>query len=508
MNIIGEGGLIMQDLSNDIVVLNPDYHFKNDYDRIIMYSRQRVQKYSSSDWMSFIHPVQAMILNCFSTIKEIGVHYSELSERFNLPYVKIKEMIEPYIENPNPVYTIWKGQKVAFPKNVLVRLKNVSGEYNCEHKEIPKIESDIINLVPDRSHKGPQYILFMLTNKCVTNCKYCYADRKTRYTPLPTDKILSIIDEAKAIDVAYVDIIGGEVFCRKDWNIILKKLVDMEMTPNYISTKMPLSEDMIKVLYETGYDNVVQISLDSMDDDVLSKTIGSRYGYVSKMKECIRNLEKYGFKIQIDTILTKYNSNEKSLIELFDFIKTIGSLVYWEIRVPEVSIYTPVGFHEIKAERKDLEKVCSYINNVLLNKAEIKIIYNDKAMTEEYRNSKPTDEGMKERCGILKNRIFVLPDGKVGVCEQLYWHPQFIIGDLNKQSLCEVWKSKKAIALFNLTKDMFKDSPCFDCKALEICNKKHYKCFVKVIKAYGKDKWNYPDPHCVNAPKFMSDLTY
>ena len=133
MNIIGEGGLIMQDLSNDIVVLNPDYHFKNDYDRIIMYSRQRVQKYSSSDWMSFIHPVQAMILNCFSTIKEIGVHYSELSERFNLPYVKIKEMIEPYIENPNPVYTIWKGQKVAFPKNVLVRLNNVSGEYWKSH---------------------------------------------------------------------------------------------------------------------------------------------------------------------------------------------------------------------------------------------------------------------------------------------------------------------------------------------------------------------------------------
>lgn len=36
---------------------------------------------------------------------------------------------------------------------------------------------------------------------------------------------------------------------------------------------------------------------------------------------------------------------------------------------------------------------------------------------------------------MLKQLAFVLPDGKVSACEQLYWHPQFIIGDLKNNLL-------------------------------------------------------------------------
>ena len=45
-----------------------------------------------------------------------------------------------------------------------------------------------------------------------------------------------------------------------------------------------------------------------------------------KIKNTITLLEKYGFKIQIDTILTKFNSDIKSILELFNYLKSASNL--------------------------------------------------------------------------------------------------------------------------------------------------------------------------------------
>ena len=182
----------------------------------------------------------------------------------------------------------------------------------------------------------------MLTNKCVTNCKYCYADKKTKCIELDTEKILALIEEAKQLKMSYIDIIGGEVFCKKDWDIILHKLVDSGLTPSYISTKVPINVSIAEKLYKTGYNNVIQISLDILDEDKLIDLIECKKGYLKSIKDGIDILQKYGFKIQIDTILTKHNSNKSDITELYNYIKQIKNLVYWEVRVPELSIYTPL----------------------------------------------------------------------------------------------------------------------------------------------------------------------
>lgn len=497
-------------METEIFVLNPDYHFKNDYDRIAMYSIKNVQQDSSSNWISYIHPIQAAILNHFSKIKKISDHYLDLAKDYNLSLNLAKKMIEPYLENKTPVYTQWKTQKIYFPKNVLIPINKVVNKYNIINNKIPALDTDVIDLTPNRMHKGPQTLLFMVTNKCVTNCKYCYADRHTQYVPLTTNEILNIIDEASSLKMSYIDIIGGELFCRKDWNIILKKLVEANLMPNYISTKVPLTEEKIKLLHDTGYNNVVQISLDSLNDYILQKIIGTSIGYVQKIKNTITLLEKYGFKIQIDTILTKFNSDIKSILELFNYIKSLHNIKYWEIRVPEVSIYTPNEFKEIKADKHILKNLRDYIKNNLNRDIECPIIYSDDVLENKYHKGKPEDDYFRGgSCGFLKENMFVLPDGKVSVCEQLYWHPKFIIGDLKKQSLCEIWNSDKALKLLELNKTFLREkSTCYQCKALNICNKKRHKCIVKIIKAYGTENWDYPDPRCIFAPTIMSDLIY
>lgn len=112
------------------------------------------------------------------------------------------------------------------------------------------------------------------------------------------------------------------------------------MCPNFISTKYPLTEEMVKKLHNTKYNNVVQVSLDSLNPIVLEETIGVKLDYVDKIKKAISYLEKYKFKIQINTILIKSTAIEAEIERLYNYIKSIKGLIYWEIRAPE-NLYIP-----------------------------------------------------------------------------------------------------------------------------------------------------------------------
>ena len=495
--------------TNSFIVLNPDYNFKNDIDRIVMYSKKKGIYNSSTDWISCIHPFQAMLLSAFTTPKTLKEHITEISEQIHVPYQKLLDIILPYINNAEAFYTLVGNEQTRFPKNVLITVDDIDAEYHygftpddlhCEH----------INLTPDRMHRAPNSFLFMLTNKCVTNCKYCYADKETQCDELTTEEILSIIKEAHDLKLSNIDIIGGEVFCKKDWDIILKALVDMDLTPTYISTKVPVTEQIAERLYETGYNNVVQISLDSLNENCLKEIIECKEGYVQKTQEGISILERYGFPIQIDTVLTKYNSDKKTLSDLYQYVNGIKNLTLWEIRVPEMSIYRPESFTKIRADKNQLSEICNFVKKELKPQANIKIVVSDNILYKTYRSDKTCDSCFDGSvCSILKNRFFVLPDGKVSLCEQLYWQPQFIIGDLKKQSLQEVWNSPKALELIKREYEAPKEtSPCKHCKAFDFCKESHKKCFVRVLKAYGKENWDYPDPFCQYAPKFENDFEY
>ena len=198
-------------MENKIFVLNPDYHFKNDIDRVALFSGMRVNDYSEKDWSSYIHPLQAMILNSFSEEKSLKYQYNELSSTLSIPVDTVETMIKPYMENETSVYTEFAGEEILFPKNVLVSRDKLKGARKIECEDYSLFDCENVNLKQDRLHKAPQTMLFMVTSKCVTNCKYCYADRKTKYDQMSTEQILKIIDEAASLKMTNVDVIRWRI---------------------------------------------------------------------------------------------------------------------------------------------------------------------------------------------------------------------------------------------------------------------------------------------------------
>lgn len=157
---------------------------------------------------------------------------------------------------------------------------------------------------------------------------------------------------------------------------------------------------------------------------------------------------------------------------------------------------------KIKEKLEDLKRV--YDNRIDINFSSYPL-ENDFSGKSPEKKKKNYDE--RSRCSANFYAFIVLPDGKVTICEELYWHPQFIIGDLSKQSIMEVWNSERAVELYKITKEKVRDeSACKSCDQFEPCHIYKGVCWKDVLYAYGEENWDYPDPKCHKARKPLREF--
>ena len=127
---------------------------------------------------------------------------------------------------------------------------------------------------------------------------------------------------------------------------------------------------------------------------------------------------------------------------------------------------------------------------------------------EYYKESRGSAFFKGAKCSALNTHMFVLPDGKVTICEQLYWNPRFVIGDLTSQSIKEVWTSNSANFLAHVNRSNIQPkSSCRSCDNLRDCFSNN-RCWADVIKSYGNQYWDFPDPRCSYAPSMVTSLEY
>jgi len=497
---------------NEVYIFNPAYTMRNDAKRIVLYSGREYSQLSVPNWESFLHPVHARIFSFFTFNRPLQVTISLLGKYLKRDESAIRKIVFPYIENKQSVYTKYKEDKVRIPKNVIVNRNRIAERvtyldlnpdfFSCRH----------IDLTTQRQYTGPQLLTFMLNNKCASKCIYCYADTQTNVKQrISTLRILELIDEAKTLPVRLINLMGGEVFLHPDWFIILKKLVNADLSPDYISTKLPLSSKIIRLIQKTGFSNSVQISLDSCSSELSQRTLSVKSDYVSKVLWGIKEIDKSGLKYRINTVLTTFNTKREVIQELFQFISELKNITDWRITPAVNSNWIEYEqFRRLKPGKVEIETLYSFIENEITPFSNIPILFNRGAINRDFFYC---TTGSKDfygvECSALNSHLFILPDGKATICEQLYWMPQFITGDVTVSSISEVWNSSATEKLMNLGRtDIQESSPCRRCNLFEPCFAARNRCWVDIVKVYGKENWDYPDPRCAFAPPMMNDLQF
>jgi radical SAM protein with 4Fe4S-binding SPASM domain len=478
----------------------------------VLFSKGKHNRLSVPEWESFLHPVHAKIFSFFTFNRPLQATLYKLSEYLKRDEMTVRKIIFPFIENPLSVYTKHKEDKVKIPKNVIVNRNQIAGEITYLNLNPDVFSCQTIDITTQRAYTGPQLITFMLNNSCIANCLYCYADKKTTVNnSLSTARILELIEEANSLPVHLINLMGGEIFLHPDWKIILKKLVDLNLSPEYISTKIPLTEEIIQSIIATGFTNPVQISLDACFSGLLMKTLSVGKDYLFKVLQGIIELDNSGLKYRITSVLTTYNAKSDVIEELFRFIAILKNISDWRITPAVNSNWIDYEkFRKIKSNKKEIESLYEFVESEIIPHSTIPILLNRPAIEREFHYCKTGSMDFKGlKCSALNNQLFILPDGKATICEQLYWLPQFLIGDLSIDTITEVWNSTKAKKILYLRRDDIQDeSPCKACKLFEPCFKAGNRCWVDIVKAYGNENWDYPDPRCAFAPEMTYDLGF
>lgn len=497
---------------NDVYVLNPHYALRNDIHRFILFSKPAKDGNAPQNWMSFIHPAQAAMLSLFTHKRSKAENLQLLALSFQQDISTAEKWIKPFMENSEAFFVRWKGNKICFPKQMLIPVEKAGEGYRF--LELPPCSTTgmTVDTCSRRLYTGPLLLTLMLTNRCVAHCRYCYADTHTQVEkPMPTWRILELIREAASLPVQQVNLIGGEVFLHKDWNIILAELVRLGIEPEFISTKIPFTTECLQKLKETGYRNIIQVSLDAIDAGVLSRSLSVSSSYAARMMNGLKMLDESGLPYQVATVLTTYNCTPEIINGLFSFLSALKNLQDWRLTPAHNSATTDYrNFIDLKPSQHDIGKVYSFLQESAVPNVGFRVTLNKSILKKRYY----LDAGGSRHfngatCSALNSHLFILPDGKVTICEQLYWNSRFIIGNAKASGLKEIWHSAAATHLCNLSRnDISRQSKCHDCSCFEECFGYGNRCWSNIVKAYGKECWDYPDPRCCRAPQMINRLDY
>lgn len=487
------------------IFLNPHYKLKQDGNRVLLYGIEN-SEYQSQDWFSFVHPFHAMMFSFFKGQKKSENEIRDFAHFFSLSYEEAIDIVKGYICNPEKdIYS--NGKSYFFPKNVLLErnttppmITNLYHTSDFQYIDDP----DIYSL----RTQSPISINLELTMKCYVDCCYCYANRSIQENGLmSTEEVIAVIKQAKSLGVLNFDINGGEVLMHPGIYDIMATLHECGYHP-LISTKMPIALTKLQKLKDCGV-HKFQISLDSANESILTKTIKARPGYINAIAETLSAATALQLKVDINVVLTKYNCRPDVMLELFEFISKYSCVDGVRLNVCGYSIYKSAeNYYKIRPSQAQVDDIEHLVKFGLQNKYKFNVLMSGYDKQCQYETLVGREDAFKHRAictGNLRN-IVILPNGDVTICEELYDNPHFIIGNVLKSSIIDIWNSTKALELLYAPCGEKSTSTCIDCNVYSTCRSRVGVCWKSVLMAYGEANWDYPDPRCPKAPMPYNEI--
>jgi radical SAM protein with 4Fe4S-binding SPASM domain len=468
--------------------LDPRLCLRNDVDRDILITRPPPLSDRSYLWRA-LHPSEAVVLSLLNgsrTIDEVGDIWAEVTNKSREDGRQDVERLVGLYTSPgfadDPVLVPGGGSDAS-----------VFVDYDPLDFVIP---ADRLNLT-ERRLRIPYRVYFIPTLYCSQKCIYCYAKLTSRpeVALIAIERLKEIFDELASLGVDVIQMSGGEIFTRKSIFVILAAIMERGMVPD-IPTKIGPSFRTACRLRDLGIP-IVQVSLDSADPVILDRMVGIT-NYHRRAFAGMANLRRAGMNVRVNTVLTPLNT--PTIGSLIDYLGQLGN-------VTQVTL-TPYGrslfCHNdaLFVDSAHLESARDQAHARLERYPHMRIGVGD-GPAPPAKTKADRERRWRNRAYCTANRdgFVILPDGRVTVCEELYDHPEFIIGDLTRQSVMEMWNSPRALSLMIPDQEAVPAGPCRGCEHFLECNSTRGRCWRDVLKTYGWNKGYYPDPRCPRAPE-------
>lgn len=288
-----------------------------------------------------------------------------------------------------------------------------------------------------------------IADACNERCIHCYIPNERKNNVIDSSLFYRIIEEGRKMNIIHVTLSGGEPLLHKDILGFLKKCRKLELSVNVLSNLTLLTDDIISEMKKNSLLSV-QVSLYSMDA-VVHDSITKLNGSFEKTKAGILRLCDEGIPVQISCPIIKQNKD------------SYGDVLHWGWAHNITVAIEPVIFAAYDHSGCNLENRLSIeeVDDVLT-------VQMQEGYAESIRKTAKDKEKLTENdpiCSVCQYSFCVMASGKVFPCAG--WQNN-VIGDLNHQTVQEIWEtSEKIKKLRQIKRSQFLQ--CVDCKDRGYC---------------------------------------
>lgn len=336
-----------------------------------------------------------------------------------------------------------------------------------------------------------QYMFIYLGWQCNLNCKHCWVP-KDQYE-LTAQLTESMIDEclkfAKQMNVKSIKISGGEPMLHKE-NVekIIKfakehgVFVSIETNGTLIDKKFVENNCYERLSYS--------VSIDSPEAKIHNDFRGSEFAF-EKSVDAIKHIIDNGMGCGVT--YSTYDGNENCIERMIRFCKNNG-VKHMKIN-PIVKMGRAENFDDnysmttISPEKilQLYSKYCLQEQNGVNVSIMVPPAFSGLYFLKDISRKNP--ENICSNCPTF-NILSILPNGDVGLCAEAYRSNDLKFGNINQQSLDDIWSGEK-MKQFRNSLFCNLEGVCGACQVKEIC---WGGCRAIALKKYGRV--NAPNPFC------------
>jgi radical SAM protein with 4Fe4S-binding SPASM domain len=332
----------------------------------------------------------------------------------------------------------------------------------------------------------PIAVNIAITNRCVCDCIYCYAERRC-VPEMKFARLVSLFDELSANEVYLVDIVGGDLFTHRDALRIMEEMVKRDFV-FFVSTKSWISRQQADHLRELGIgipDPVshlrrdIQVSVDSIDQECAQLLTGNKH-YVERATQTITNLVAAGLAPKVKCVLTSHNASAPE--SLIDHFVGLGVKDFQFVQYGRTYYRHDDALFLSKEQKKRIRKK---INDMQDKYPFANIEYQDNK--DDTLPRRKTAEQWADRAECSGGRISMLiqPNGDVTLCDQMPHSDQYAVGNVFEDGLLGSWKSKKLEQFIYPDREKFEGTVCYTCRDFDQCHGWQGYCYRDSLFHYG-----------------------
>lgn len=348
-------------------------------------------------------------------------------------------------------------------------------------QEVPLTTYDY-NLVRGQEKPVLTGVEFELTSRCSERCIHCYIPnaKKDKGGDLPLAKVKSILDEFAEMGGLAATFSGGEAFLYRDLIEVARYARSKDLQVTILTNAINLKDEQIPILKELNL-SMIQVSLYSMEPeihDMITKVKGS----FEKSKSAIEKLVAADIPVQISCPTMK--ANYKGFKDVLRYAQSMGIKANTDYIIMARADLDTSNL----ANRIDTDECERLFRDIIGYNAN----YRESLKTERPRHDYLIENkeffGEQPLCGVGLNTCCITSNGDVYPCPG--WQG-FVLGNLYKQSLKEIWDDSDILReLRSLKKKTFPE--CLECEAMDYCS----VCVGRNYNESGGDMYKISQHNC------------